>query len=119
MVFTNNHGILQITTVFTNVRLFTNAHGYLRMRSYTDIQLLSIYSMRGYLQLCSYLRPNVYKLTVNVCLYACIPINEWPDKKFLANHNIDVDTQYNIDMYGFSIIILRRHSEKRSVAIKW
>ena len=55
---------------------------------------------------------------VNLCLYACIPINEWPDKKFLANHNIDVDTQC-IDMYGFSIIILRWHSEKQSVAIKW
>ena len=54
---------------------------------------------------------------VNLCLYACIPINKWSDKKF--NHNIDVDTQYNIVIYGFSIITLRRHSEKRSVAIKY
>ena len=43
--FTNNHGFLQISTVFTNVRLFTNAHGYLRMRSYTNIKLLSIACM--------------------------------------------------------------------------
>ena len=45
MIFTNNHSFLQITTDFTNVRLFTNAHGYLRMRSYTDIKLLSIACM--------------------------------------------------------------------------
>ena len=54
--------------------LFTNAHGYLRMRSYTD--KIIIYSMHGYLRLCSYLQPDVYELTVNLCLYACIPINE-------------------------------------------
>ena len=83
-----------------NVRLFTNAHGYLQMRSHTGIKLLSVACWLF----------TIVQLFTTGCLridglYACIPINEWPDKKFLANHNIDVDTQYNIDMYGFSIII--------------